>query len=121
VQMTISSQVADGGSVVLRVSGDLDLASAGKLFDAGLTALNADGCQQLCLDVAGVTFLDSTGLGALIRLRNSAHDAGRDLVICDPPDRVSRLLGLTGLDATFHIVRVKTTAQSHPDGRRLRS
>jgi anti-anti-sigma factor len=119
--MTISTPVADGDSIVLRVSGDLDLASAGKLFDAGRAALSSDGCQQLCLDVEGVTFLDSTGLGALIRLRNAAHGAGRDLAICDPPDRVTRLLQLTGLGSTFHIVHVKTTAQPYPAGRRLLS
>jgi anti-anti-sigma regulatory factor len=48
------------------------------LFVAESTALNSAGCQLLCLDIDGVTFLHSTGLGTLIRLRRAARDAGGD-------------------------------------------
>lgn len=109
-KMRISTRVADGEAVVLRVSGDLDLASAGELFAAGIAALNSDGCQLLCLDLDGVTFLDSTGLGALIRLRIAAHDAARDLILWDPPARVTRLLDISGLNGTFQIAHFKSTA-----------
>jgi anti-anti-sigma regulatory factor len=57
-----------------------------------------------------VTFLDATGLGTLIRLRNATRDGGRSLVPWDPPARLTRLLNLTGLGGTFQIAHFNPTA-----------
>jgi anti-sigma B factor antagonist len=90
-------------SVRLVVSGDVDVATAGTVLSSGLELLNNRQVPStLALDLTNVTFIDSTGLGVLVSLRNAAGD---DLVLLDPSERVLRLLDITGLTSAFTIER----------------
>jgi len=51
-----------------------------------------------------VTFLDSTGLGALIALRTAAVDSGRTLIIRNPSVATTRLFEITGLSEVLGAV-----------------
>jgi anti-anti-sigma factor len=84
------------GSTVLKLAGAVDLSSRGELIEAGTEALKGSS-GPLVLDLAGVTFVDSTGLGAFIELRHSASDVGRSIVLRNPTPRTRRLFDLTGL------------------------
>jgi anti-sigma B factor antagonist len=83
------------GAPLLRVSGDLDLAAAPKLLGA------AGDLEPLRLDLGGVTFMDSTGLGALITLRNQAQERGVDVEIVAASRAVERVLEISGLGELF--------------------
>ena len=86
----------DGWSVVA-VGGDLDLTSAPQLRTE-VVALVARGATRVVLDLAGVEFCDSTGLGAVIGAlkRVRSHDGELRLAAPSPP--IHRLLELTRLD-----------------------
>jgi anti-anti-sigma factor len=73
----------DGGTALLTLVGDVDLASGQAVRDAVCEALDA-GVGEVVLDLAGVTFLDSTGLNALL---NTARDVDRRgaKLRCDAP------------------------------------
>lgn len=103
--MAISVSASDGGQVVLTVTGDVDVGTADELRDAGVAALAADDCRKLVVDVAGMEFLDSTGLGALVHLRNSSEATGRKLILRNPTRQAERVLALTALDTVFTIER----------------
>jgi anti-sigma B factor antagonist len=60
--------------------------------------LIAAGHPDLVADLAGVTFCDSSGLGALIGIWRCAKDADGSLTLAAIPDRLSRLLSVTGMD-----------------------
>ncbi len=85
----------------LTLSGELDLATAPTLVDLGLEALARPGTSVLAIDVGEVTFIDSTALGALVRLRNAALAGAKRVELVTVPDRVQRLLELTGLSDVF--------------------
>lgn len=85
---------------VLRLSGELDIAAVDAFLDRARAAL-ADAHPVLCLDVAEVSFIDSTGLGALVRLREHAHEQGKDIALAHIPRQMSRILDLTGLAGLF--------------------
>lgn len=85
---------------VLRVSGELDIATQADLLSHATPLLTAD-ARAIRLDLAEVSFIDSSGLGALVRLRQQAIAAGRELVLANPPRPVTRILTLTGLDDLF--------------------
>lgn len=91
-------------STIVHLTGEVDLAAADEIIGTVQQALDeADsaGDGPLVLDLAGVTFMDSTGLGALISIRARAEAAGRSLTLRQVPARVRRLLEITGLTSTF--------------------
>ena len=78
----------------LAVSGDVDVATAPAL-EAAL-----DRTSIVCVDLAGVSFMDAAGLAVLLR----AHrDRVGGLSVRAPSRCVARLLALTGHDATLHV------------------
>jgi anti-anti-sigma factor len=103
VELSISETQAETGVTVLALSGAVDLMSRAKLTTAGTDALNKPDCQNLVIDLSAVTFLDSTGLGALIELRDVASDnaKGQHVSVRDPAPRIQRVLDLTGLSGLF--------------------
>jgi anti-sigma B factor antagonist len=96
--MRITSTTALGVTV-LEVFGEVDLANADQLCQAGIRALSPCG-GTLRIDLGGVTFMDSTGLAALIQIRNQASGA-HQVLIQNPQPNVARILAITGLDKVF--------------------
>ena len=91
---------SDGGSVV-HLSGEIDLAVVGDLLEMVLDCLaRADDLQ---LDLGDVTFIDSSGLGVLVRVRNEAALQGKSLSLANVGRPTSRLLEITGLGEAFDI------------------
>jgi anti-anti-sigma factor len=91
-------QVAD--RAVVSVGGEVDLETASQLGDHALDALR-DGSPHLVLDLAGVTFMDSTGLQVLLTIMRRAELAGGSMAVAGASRTVRKLLSLTGLDQTF--------------------
>ena len=88
------------GQDVLVVTGDVDLATAHD-FVAAAEALTARLSGPLRLDLSGVTFLDSTGISALLEIRRAATAAGTDVVVLGQSTTVSRVLALAGIADLF--------------------
>lgn len=99
---------------LLRLSGEIDLAAAPDIVTAGTTALASS--DELVIDLGAVTFLDSTALGALIELNNAATDKGATFTLRNVPDRVHRILDLTGLSEAFNILTVFDIGQRQATG-----
>ncbi|KOV93053.1 STAS domain-containing protein [Streptomyces sp. NRRL B-3648] len=83
-------------SAVLAVAGDVDLHTAPTLRDRALAVVE-EGAAHVVLDMAQVGFVDSTGLSALITLMQAAHGAGGSLRLAEVPDRLSRMISITGI------------------------
>lgn len=88
------------GSEVLAVAGDIDLATAHKLVEAATPHLTASP-TPFRVDLSGVTFLDSTGIGALLEIRTAALAVGRSVEVVSMAHSVERVLALSGLDEVF--------------------
>ncbi len=95
--------VTNSSAPHLILSGEVDLSVAPSLRDSGreLARLVAPG--RLELDIGDVTFIDSSGLGALISLRNTAKQCGADLVLIRVSPTVDRFFELAGVRETFKI------------------
>lgn len=85
-----------------RVSGELDLATVDILVER-VGPVAAAAAADLRLEVGGLTFIDSTGLHALMRLARAVPSPHR-LVLVDVTAPVRRLLDLTGLGGAPEIV-----------------
>jgi len=102
MHLAMDLEGADGP--VIALSGEVDMLVADQLRSAGETAIahaEAKSSQRLVIDLGEVTFLDSTGIGALVAISNAAGAAGVALVLRAVSPRISKLLAITGLDGVF--------------------
>lgn len=88
------------GAPALAIAGELDISGVDE-FLARAGALIDTGADPVDLDLGRMTFIDSSGLGALVRLQRSLTSEGRQLQLLNVPRPVSRLLELTGLSDLF--------------------
>lgn len=91
----------DADATHIALSGELDVASARELRTAGRRALAEPDCTRLVLDLSAVEFIDSSGIGVLVELRNVAVEKQIRLELHDPSPRVVEVLRLTALDDVF--------------------
>lgn len=82
------------------VQGEIDAATAPTLT-ADLARAVSAGAGPVEVDLSAVTFIDSSGLRALIVARRDAEAAGQTLRIVEASDVVTRLLDVTGLTETL--------------------
>jgi anti-anti-sigma factor len=88
------------GHYELSLTGALDLAGA-PVLDAILREAIADGCRDLHLDLAGVSFLDCVGLSVLVRAHSQLFELHGRLVLREPSWSVRRLVCLAELCPLF--------------------
>jgi anti-anti-sigma factor len=81
---------------VVRLTGEIDLSTAPRLSGA-VTDLLTDAPPRVVLDMTGVTFCDSQGLGTLVVLSRKATLAQSYLVLVNVGDFLLRVLDITGL------------------------
>ena len=96
----VTEEVRDGLCVV-RVAGDLDLAAMEDFVDAVRASLGR--CEACELDLGGVSFIDSTGLAALVRLHKESDTLDKPLFLTNVNEATERLLQLTGLNDVLDI------------------
>jgi len=89
------------GRVVVVLRGELDVGDAASVA-AALTVVAASE-RQIIVDLAGLEFIDSSGLAALMRVRKHARHAGGDLLLAAPQQQVLRVLGVTRLIEVFSV------------------
>jgi len=91
-----------GQVAVVTAAGEIDITNAEGLRDALLSALNA-GAAGLVADLTSATFLDSSGVTALVRAarRASATEATLRLAVTAQP--VLRVLNLVGIDRLIEV------------------
>ena len=99
--MDVTVEPRSDGVAVVRLVGRLDLASAEAVKQQLVQAVGA-GHRQLVVDLDGVDFLDSSGLGALIGGLKVARVARGNLRIARPNDQVRLVLELTTLDRVLY-------------------
>jgi anti-sigma B factor antagonist len=95
--MDVSVDVRPDGAAVMRLVGRLDLSSAADVKQR-LTRAIAEGHRLVVVDLDGVTFIDSSGLGALISGLKAARFQKGELRIARPGEQARVVLELTTLD-----------------------
>jgi anti-sigma B factor antagonist len=91
----------DGESLIVRASGELDIATTEALQKALRQAFDGD-AAPIILDVAEVTFIDSMGLRAL--LWAAEHEDGHRLGVRCGSGAVRRMIEMTGIDGSLRLI-----------------
>jgi anti-sigma B factor antagonist len=90
------------GVPVVGVRGEVDVATAPALRET-LDATIDGGPGTVVVDLSGVTFIDSTGLGVLIGARKRCLDVGGELRVVVAEPRILKVFEITGLSDLFTI------------------
>lgn len=86
------------GIAVVCLTGALTLGTSLHAADAQLQKTIADGSSKIVVDMAGVPYMDSAGLGVLVQASGLANEHGGALRLCGVGDRISSLIKLTRTD-----------------------
>lgn len=102
---------ARGDWIVVTVTGEVDVYTAPKLKDE-LVGLIEEGKNQIVVDLEGVEFMDSSGLGVLVgALRRLKEREGTLALVCTKGP-VLRILSITGLNKVFPVYQSVDEAAS---------
>ena len=99
----------------LVVRGDLDLDTGPGLRQALADAIRENQGRRIVVDLEGVDFIDSAGLGVLVAGRERARGEDGDLVLVATGRSVLKVLELTGLNRVFEIHASRTAARGAQD------
>ncbi|MGH2710404.1 MAG: STAS domain-containing protein [Actinomycetota bacterium] len=99
--LIIDTEERSGVSVVA-IKGEVDLYTAPSLKER-IADLVSGGKSKLAVDLSGVEFMDSTGLGVLIGGLKRCKEVGGTLSLVGPREPVVKVLSITGLDKIFSI------------------
>jgi anti-anti-sigma factor len=91
---TVSSS---GATCVVALCGELDMSVRDEVAAVLLAELNRPGSTALRADLSAVSFLDSTVIAVLLRVRYDAEAAGLSFTVANPRGAVRRALEITGV------------------------
>jgi anti-sigma B factor antagonist len=94
---------ADGDITILTVNGDLVIGEPETTFKKTVTQLLEEGRVNLLVDLSNVGFLDSSGLGALVRALTQSQKEGGQTKLLNAGPQVRKLLQMTKLDSVFEL------------------
>lgn len=104
----------EGDWTVLTVAGDLDVVGAPDLRQYVMTAVH-DGNHRLVIDLTGVDFIDSFGLGVLVGALKRTRLLDGDLLVVVPEPRLRRVFELCDLDRVFTLHLALAEALAVPE------
>lgn len=102
MDLSVSTRTTDSGVVVVEVDGEVDVYTAPTLRQH-LRDASTGSAPRVVVDMARVTFLDSTGLGVLVGAMGRVREADGTLHLVVSSDHILKVLRITGLDALIPV------------------
>lgn len=93
-----------GDVVILEFSGRLVIGDGDSQASKTIAALLTAGERKILIGMAGVSALDSSGVGELVAARNAANSAGAEIRLAQLSPRVGKVLMITQLTGIFEIL-----------------
>jgi anti-anti-sigma factor len=97
------------GVVLIALAGELEVVSVDQL-SARIAALDLGGPTHVVLDLEGVTFIDSSGVNALVQAVRSVEDRGGTAVLAAPSRAAQRVFEITRLSQIVAVEEDRATA-----------
>jgi anti-anti-sigma factor len=100
----------DDGVAVVTVTGDVDVATCAALRDSLLQVIADENFRGLVVNLAGVSFIDSTGIGVLVGAWRRTKATDGDLALASPSRQAQSVLDATGLTKVLSIYSTEEEA-----------
>lgn len=104
----------DSAVKVVQPAGILDSAK-GTQFRQDISKLVENGAKIVLVDFQDVSFMDSSGLGALVLALKTVRASGGKLFVCSINEQVKMLFELTSMDRVFKIFANQEEFTNSPD------
>ena len=101
--MEIFTQKPSANVIKVGLVGDLDAESCAMVRPAFSDLLAIDGLSEVRLNLAGVKFLDSSGVGAIVFLWKRLNSVGNKLVLEEPAGQPAQLLSMLRIDKSIRV------------------
>ena len=85
------------------LDGEIDAATVGEVKQKVTAVIDANPGAKVTIDLGAVTFLDSTGLGAMVSAMKAARSTGGDIALQNVAPNVRKVFDITGLADVFEI------------------
>jgi anti-sigma B factor antagonist len=115
--LRVTEEALPDGVLLFSVQGELEAATAERLARAVLDAIDGDGAAErsaprVIVDLARCPFIDSTGLGVLLRIarRLRATDGSSSLALVEGQTQVKRIFQITKLDGSLRVYPTRGAA-----------
>ena len=99
-----------GDVTILDMSGEVRIGDSSVALRDVVRKLSADGKNKILLNLAGVTYVDSAGLGQLVQAQTKASGSGARLKVASPGTRLLTLLKVAKLLPLFDITESEAAA-----------
>jgi anti-sigma B factor antagonist len=100
----------DNGVAVVTVTGDVDVASSSALRDGLLQVVADENFHGLVVNLAGVSFIDSTGIGVLVGVWRRTKATDGSLALASPSRQAQSVLDATGLTKVLSLFSTEEEA-----------
>lgn len=101
--LTISNSELASGWQCIAVEGEVDLATVEEL-ETAIDKVFSDNSHPLVIDMRESSFMDSTGLKALVMANRKFDESGRSFAVAVSGGPVARLIDLSGVESSVRIV-----------------
>lgn len=99
----VNIRPAEGGVAVVTLTGPLTLGTNLKVTESQIASKLGDAKTHVVLDLGGVPYIDSAGLGMLMYLRGRTEEQGGNLRLARVSDRVVSMLRMTQVEGLFQV------------------
>jgi anti-sigma B factor antagonist len=102
MQLKLSRRTVDG-ILVIQCNGRIVFGEESSLLREEVKKAITDGSKRIVLNLGEVNYIDSGGLGTLVALHTTAHNAGANIKLANLTKRVGDLLQVTKLLTVFEV------------------
>jgi anti-sigma B factor antagonist len=92
-----------GKTNMVCIKGEIDIYSIEKFRDT-IEKIIKTQAPEIILDCSELSYMDSTGMGVLIELRNKTKEMGQKIIMMNPRPNIKKLLTLTGVDKIIEVI-----------------
>lgn len=98
------TSITDRGDIkIIEIQGKITIGEGDIQMRKAINEVLAAGSRNIVLDLGGVRYIDSSGIGELVSCYTTCNNRGGQLLICNIPPNIYSLLQLTGLLTVFQI------------------
>lgn len=104
--MNVEISHPSGNTVLIVLDGEMDLVTSGE-FSRRFGQLQLEPGMRLIVDLAGVHFIDSSGINALVQAARAVEEAGGSAVLAAPSPATDRVFEITRVAQVVTVERVR--------------